>query len=238
MAQYLIALHQIKTHFQMKHIYSTLILCFLAVSIGHSQLIQTKKASPSVITDLSKIKGSPYESEAFTSGKIVDELNDNSLDCYIRYNAYTDEVEVKEFPTSTKISTMSKDIGIYSTTNNKIYRRLSFTTKAGKSYNRVSIELVSGKGIRLFKMIKKEFIPEKKAETSYQPDLPAKFKTEVLYFLKKEDGYFKLKLSNKKLVKSFPDKQKEMQAFIKKNRLNVKNEPDLIKVFNHYNTLH
>lgn len=56
-------------------------------------------------------------------------------------------------------------------------------------------------------------------------------------YIKNGDVLEELKLKKRLISQLFPDKQTQIKSFIKENDLNIKDERDFIKIFNHYTTL-
>lgn len=61
---------------------------------------------------------------------------------------------------------------------------------------------------------------------------------EETYFLQEKDGELeKIKIKKSSILKRFTDKKKKLKLFIKKHNINIKDEEDLIRLLNHYNSL-
>jgi len=90
-------------------------------------------------------------------------------------------------------------------------------------------------------LIKQEsrFIEPKKAQTNYQKDRKADFKRRKdVYYLALESGEIvKLSTKKKEFASAFKGKEKEMKAFIKKNKLNPKKLKDMEIAVRHFNKL-
>lgn len=56
-------------------------------------------------------------------------------------------------------------------------------------------------------------------------------------YIKNGEELGELKLKKKLISELFSDKQSQIKSFIKENDLNIKDEPDFIKIFNYYSTL-
>lgn len=57
------------------------------------------------------------------------------------------------------------------------------------------------------------------------------------YYIVKSEGKIRISLNKRLIAKQFPEKRKEILAFIRENKLNVKNEKHLIKIFTEINAL-
>ena len=77
------------------------------------------------------------------------------------------------------------------------------------------------------------------ARTSLERAFPARYIDQKSYYISLNDfneiNY--LKLSKKYILKLIDDKEKNIKKFISENKLKLKNEIDLIKVFLFYDTL-
>ncbi len=54
------------------------------------------------------IKGSPYENNHYLLGRVIDEKNHKSINMYLRYNIYGDEIEIKAVLHDTKTKALLK----------------------------------------------------------------------------------------------------------------------------------
>lgn len=218
-----------------------LFLIVITFNKTYAQLTGPRMAQSTLLNqqniDLTKVKGSPYENEKFASGKLIDEVTGKTQNCFLRLNVITDELEIKDDLSSSKITSMIKSKGIYAVSQGKEYRLNNFISTEGKSYNRISICLLKSKPYSIYKYIEKEFIAEQKAQTSYQKDKPAELKSTSEYFIEKNGTLIPFKLSRKKLIKALPENQKTLEKYIKKNKLDIKDEADLIKALKYYNSL-
>ena len=92
--------------------------------------------------------------------------------------------------------------------------------------------------ICLFKKIKKVYIPEQKAYTSYSNNVAATYKEKIILYFYQEDGVLiEIPNSKKSKIKIFGDQSKEVKLFIKENNVNINKEAGLIEVISYYNTL-
>jgi hypothetical protein len=70
-----------------------------------------------------------------------------------------------------------------------------------------------------------------------QVETNAKYLKDGIYFKAEDNTVTAFKPKKKSVVTLFPNKSSEVSDYIKGNKLNVKDENDLVKVFNYYNTL-
>ena len=98
--------------------------------------------------------------------------------------------------------------------------------------------LLKSEKVKLFIRHKKILRSAKKAQSSYEKDMPAKFITNESFFYQIDDKEI-LVLPRKKqdVLKLFSEKSNDIQNYAKKNRLSFKDKEDLIQLFKYYNTL-
>jgi len=167
------------------------------------------------------IGGNAFYNNTFVSAKIE---NATAL-INVRYNKYTDEVEIL------------KDGTIYVLPKNDKYSRISYANSPEiliflnsgdmKGY---FFEVVPGK-YRLIKKLKSEFRPEVPAVNSFTSAVPAKFENlNPIYYFEINGQFIKVPKSTKDLINQFTDNKEEIAGFIKSNHLKMNQESDLIRL--------
>lgn len=176
----------------------------------------------------SKTLGSPYLNKLFAPA-VVSGVSKNAM---MRYDAFSDEFE---FVNSSKDTLVFNKVEPYNTitftiTNTK-YKLVDYDKK-GKTVTGYLIWLCEKNDFTLFKKQNVVYTDEKIATTSFDRNLPAKFDREKdsFYFKNKNQGIIEFPTSKKGLLKLFPDKKDALEAFIKENNIDFKNEADLIRV--------
>ena len=183
------------------------------------------------------INGTPYYDDSFNSAKIM------PLDkvYMIRYNAALDDMEVIQ---STDTLIMNKNNRSYVIKQNKgniTYKILEYDESDGDRLG-YYIQLTDDAFVTLYRKDRKKFVEQKKA--SYNGNLggvSARFKSERSEFFIEMDGSGNAILvprRKKDLIKLFPGKEKEVEKFIKKNKIKTNKEEDLIQLINYVKTLY
>lgn len=189
-------------------------------------------ASRNLSIPLENVLGSPYIKEQFQSVRVK---NYESKIYSGRYNAYNNEMEIIVDSSNRPIALdiANNDYEVYFIVQNKTYRSFTYTTDRGVT-KKGFLVVVSEKeaGVGLFKEEIVKFYDIVRASSSYDQDKPAKFKREDdNYYVKLKDGSITyLPTKSKDILKAFPQNEKEINDFIKKNKLKTKDEEDLIKV--------
>jgi hypothetical protein len=173
----------------------------------------------------------------FMPGRLYygDELVGN---IFYRYNAYNEEIEIKQKNIEAEpIRGLSKDKKIRLITQGKPTSFKTFVDKSGNTKNGYLTLLVSG-DYNLYKHLKVTFKEAKKAENSFVQGSPAKFTQFTEYFLEDSNGnrIDEIEMSNKKIVQLIGgEKGDELRAFLKENKIKVKDTNDLYRVMSFLN---
>lgn len=170
------------------------------------------------VLNYSDVQGSPYLFKDYKSVLVGD--FSNALQA--RYNAYTDEVEIK---VGDSVQTLPKE---------QKYSPIIFKDSALKLIN---IDDVAGHGyfsvigdgkVKLLKKYIVRFVDEQPAQSSYATSQPAKFvKLKPVYFFYKDSKLVQVK-KEVDLTNAFPTA--DLKSVIKKNKLKLDSEKDLLEL--------
>lgn len=178
------------------------------------------------------VQGSPYANEEFVIGKVF--VNDQApYSGILRYNAYQDGIEMK---TEKGIITLLKRDYLRAEIAGKLYLIENYINNGAirKTY---FVEVSKGKARLLLKQGKK-FVEERQATSSYSKDQPAKFEDETSYYIITEGKpAIETRLRTKDVLAALPEHNKEVAAFVKKNKLKMKTEEEVMQVLAYYNSL-
>jgi len=179
------------------------------------------------------VQGSPYATENFIIGKVS--INKDSFRTLLRYNAYLDEIQVKE--SEDKIISLLKRDYISAKIGNKTYAIHDF--KNGKEDVRRGyfVELNEG-ATKLILRERKEFVKGKKATSAYKNDTPSRLIDKKTYYIQEGDNPAQLiKLSKKSILPHLSKHKTEVSQFISENKLKLKKEENIIKLLDYYSSL-
>src|SRR5690606_35075383 len=183
--------------------------------------------------NLSDIEGSPYFQNDFLYA-FVDE--DTSKPHKLRYNAYKDEME------------FMNNGEIYYIDKNK-YKSITF--EPFKKYVLVNyelnneevhgylIEILAG-NYSLYQTERKKFLPERTVSRGLsETHTPAQFReADEVFFIKLQNGnILELPSSKSKLADLFGDYSKSVNQYLKENKISLKNQNNLKKLFQYINSL-
>ena len=183
-----------------------------------------------------KILGSPYQQIMFAAAKV-----DNVTQKYfMRYNNYADEFEF----ITPKNDTLALDkIDDFNTItfvgSNKKYKLVTYSNEIEKLHKGYLIELYQKANYALYKREWVSFYEGKKAKTSLEKDMSARYIKENNYFyLKDTNGNItEFPESKKQLIKLFPVKKEAIETFVKENKISFDEDADRIKIIDFLATL-
>ncbi len=183
--------------------------------------------------------GSPYLNDKFVKTSMYyNGKFENNI--YYRFNAYNQEIEIKAgVDAKEPILAINKDKKIAIEVNNKPMAFKTFVTSKDKTLNGYLIDLYEGEEYDLYKREYAIYSPGRPSPNSFLPPVPARFTNFTEYYFQKKgvDRIDEIVLNNRKLLKLLDgDIKAKTKAYLKDNNLNIKNEEDLIKVFEFLNT--
>lgn len=181
---------------------------------------------------LSNVLGSPFYSESFSLGTVYTN-GGKSFDAYLRYDAYNDEMQMKnneEIIALLKLENSKVKLG------NELFEVFSFLYNDSEQIGYFIILSQSG-NTKLFKHKRKKIVEGFKAQNSYTTDKPPMFKDEISYYIMKGSKLKSVSLSKRKILELLNDKRKELDNYISEKKLKLRNEDDFIEIVNFYNTI-
>ncbi|AXG68507.1 hypothetical protein KORDIASMS9_00722 [Kordia sp. SMS9] len=182
------------------------------------------------------IEGSPYYDETFNSAKILP----IGKVFMVRYNVALDVMEVIQ---KTDTLVMNKAYRNYTIKQNKgnITYKILENAEAKQDKLGYYIQLTNGEKIKLYRKDKKKFVEvTRTAYGSTTTSTSAKYKEQKSeFYIEYGDSGSAVKLPKKKksLIKLFASKQGDIKSFIKKNKIKLTKEQDLVRLINYANSL-
>lgn len=176
-----------------------------------------------------KIEGSPYIQKVFAPANVTNV----EQKYFMRYNAYEDQFEFITPKNDTLVMDKIDDFGLITfNMSNKKFKLVDYLNLNEKMTKGYLIELYTKGDLGLYKKESVSFRPGKKAKTSLEVDMPAKYiKNDDTYYLKNKSGNIAVfPESKKQLVKLFPEKKSEIESFVKQNDIKFDQEMDLKKI--------
>ncbi len=187
---------------------------------------------------LDDIDGTIYLNEDFTLGALYEDgVAFKRL--YLRYDAYNDEVELKESADSDVVRAMVKHPKYSCSINNDKFVYTDYLNEDGETVSGYLQPLVYGEGYVLYERQIKVFKEGKPAKTSLDNSFPHRFLDKTEYYVSKtgEAPVF-MKTRKSDVLSVFTENdQKAIKSYIKDKRPNVNDGDDLLNLFTYANTL-
>lgn len=182
--------------------------------------------------------GTPYGNPIFLLGKIYENNKVVASNYALRYNAMTDEIEVKEtlYVEDSDAQALTKSPELYVKIMNDMYVYSESNDIIGNAG--YFLVMYVGENYNLYKKIHKKYYPAIKAQNSFEKDVLAKFSDRSVYYLVTQEGVFQeFPTSKSKKLKLFGKKQAEIKKYAKKAKLDINDENDLLKLVKYYDSL-
>lgn len=181
------------------------------------------------------IQGSAYTSDVFMPGRLYYK-DDFESDVYYRYNAYMEEIEIKNENTpDAPVSGLRRDKNInLRGLDGKVFSFKTFIDNSGLTQNGY-LTLLSDGDYKFYKRVDVKYTEGQKAQNSFVKAIPPRFSQFTEYYLEipGRDRIDELVISNRKLLKLLPsDQQKTVKSYLKENKIKLKEEADVIRVLN------
>ncbi|MCH2490221.1 MAG: hypothetical protein MK211_08735 [Flavobacteriales bacterium] len=187
--------------------------------------------------EFKNIEGSPYSNDTFLKGNIYQDDKLIMKDVPMRYNSYSDEIEMKKNENEENYGALLKSPDLFVKIFNDVY---IFVPKNGSTEEGGYFKILSPNDhYDLYKKTTTTFSQPYEARTTYEQNRPAKFSsTHTYYLVSKRDGKFvELPTSRSKALKVMSVKKKEVKKFMNDRRIDVSEEADLIKLVSYFNSI-
>ena len=194
--------------------------------------LKNKTKGSKIKTD--KISGSPYFDDSFKTAQIgyFGEILKENI--YIRYNAFSDEMEMAKSESQTSSEdALIKNKKVTCIINGYTYKYLAYIKENQQPAVGYVKELFKGNKFSLYVRETKEYKEGVKAKSSLEGSFPPRFIDKTDYYIALGDGSLKqTKLSKKHIVNTLSSYEQEIKSFINLNKVKLKNSSDVIKLFN------
>ncbi len=203
-----------------------------ATNLGEHMLIKISDKTLYGDPARERVEGTPFLNDNFVIGVVYDD-KDKYVGIPMRYNMYDDQIEFKQnnkdyiLDPQTRIKRVNLDGHTF------VVDHYEYKGKVRLGY---FLLLDSGKMI----LMSKKIVTYREQQAPRALDIgptPAKYSTSPdVFFYKLGNGELRKVDNIKKMIASFPDKELELNEFVKKEKISKK-EDDLIRLLKYYNSL-
>lgn len=185
------------------------------------------------------IKGHPFVKNSWESARVVSVDGKVYSDVPLKYDVYSNLIVIKNSKGDSLITEVFNfQEFTWKNTQVTFVKEPLLDAKNPKNYGKLYEQLFKGNKITLLKNHRKILL-----QADYQGGYNANRRYDELvdeydYFLKKNNTSIeKIKLNEKSLLKALADKEKALKDFLKKEKLNLKTEPGVIRLLQYYDSL-
>ena len=218
----------------MKNLFISILLCS-AELVAKAQLPPKTDGTQYNVRDLDGINGSAFLFDDWQKGEVILQDGTSFKDLDLKYDDYKDKVYYKDDNGETMILTVPVKSFAISTPDggSPLHFENGFSGVPGSTITSFFIVLGKGKTHVLKRMNKSV---EERLE--FPVTTPIKhFESSTQYFLWSAGKATQVKQDKKSILAALGSKQSDLDAYIKQNKLNTKDDADLAKLITYYNTL-
>ena len=209
---------------------------YAAISNLQQQVLMNKKLE-STISGYENVKGTPLLFEKFHTGNFYFNNKTCMTGKMVNYNCYTDDVLF--FDGENTYTVNNQDIDYFTITGNKediilLFKQVFLLSEK----KRIFMQILYQQGSVLSKRYRKEFLKADLDQPYGQNRQFDEYNDYYEYYIM-QNGQEPLLLRQRKssVAEIFNDKSDLMEDYIKKEKIDLKNEGDLIKLVEYYNNL-
>lgn len=191
--------------------------------------IPTSKTFADVVKEA---EGSPYFDNTFKRATISESGNVFN----VRYNAFLDEMEIVDGEEKKFINKKYQKHLITFLDTKECYKVLLETETDKENSFGYFVLLADNPYLSLYRKDQKKYVPSRnmrRSDTAEFQNVSTRFYVET----NKSGKAILLPRSNRKFLKLFSDKRATIKSYLKREKLNVANEQDLIQLINYINSL-
>ena len=187
---------------------------------------------------LDNIDGTPFLTDEYVEGKIIDTKKDVEVPALLKYNAYLDEflIQLDDENQNFKLPRVERYEYEY---KNKRFTILINDQLFDDTDNKYVVELVNRPGVKLYKQYYVELDPGREPKNSYDSGKRPSFNRNDNFYLKLPDQPIKkLQTDRKVFASQFPAEfSSDLKDFIYDKRLKFKSDTaefDILRVMRYY----
>ncbi|SHI81485.1 hypothetical protein [Aquimarina spongiae] len=212
-----------------------LLLLFVLISPAlFAQLPRSLMTSSEKITLFDEYDGTMYMKSRYKESSVIDEKS-GTYDTKLKYNIYTDALELVQ---GSKYYEVVKSKTIHARIDGDYFYYCEFKNQRGLIRDGYYILVEMNDKYRIYKKLNLDIKdPEKRERVNSGIAEPGELRTRVTYFIEEEGTIVELPTNKKDMLATFSDKEQELGQYLKKEKIRLKKEEDLIRFVARYNAL-
>ncbi|MDY8136683.1 hypothetical protein [Aquimarina sp. 2201CG5-10] len=209
-----------------------LFLCLISSPLLFAQLPQSLVKSIKRTTTFDDYEGSIYMKSRYKEASVIDEKS-GTFDANLRFNIYTDAIE---YTINSNLYEVMKRPTIHVRIDGDYLYYCDFKNQRGLKRSGYYVLVELNEKYRIYKKLTLN-ITEPEKNTLTQLGEPGRIKSITTYYLEENGMIMELPTSKKDMLATFSDKQEELKKYIKKEKIRLRKEEDLIRFVARYNAL-
>jgi len=207
----------------------------LSSSIIFAQLPTSLTKISEPIDGFDEYKGSIYTSLRYTNSNVIDEKS-GKYDVKLRYNVFSDNLEFKK---GTKLFNIVKSPTTHARIDEEYFYYCEFKTRRGAKRYGYYVLVDLNEQYRIYKKYSLKIIDPKKNNSNISAEIetPGKLIVITTYYIEEEGEVLELPMQKKELLYVLGDEMSKLKAYIKKEKIRLRKEDDLIRLVSKYNTI-
>ncbi|AXT61171.1 hypothetical protein D1816_12710 [Aquimarina sp. AD10] len=211
-----------------------LILFLITTTISFAQLPKNLLIPSKENYTYDEYDGSIYMKSRFKESSVIDEKS-SSYDAKLKYNILDDAIM---HSSNSGIYELAKTPTIHARIDGDYFYYCNFKNQRGLNRDGYYILIELTDQYRIYKRLTLDITdPEEKGPVSSGITAPGNVKTITTYYIEESGIIMELPMNKKGLLATFSDKQNELKEYIKKGKIRVRKEDDLIRLVARYNAL-
>jgi len=178
-------------------------------------------------------EGSIYKTLGYKDASVIDEKS-RTFDTKLRYNAYSDALEFKK---GSDLFQLIKNTTSHARINGDYYYYCEFKTQRHIKKHGYYVLVELNEHYRIYKKYSVETIEPNSKGSSNGTATPGKIKMKTKYYLEERGVIMELPMNKKKILAVLNDKETQLKTYMKKEKIKVRKEEDLIRLVARYNAL-
>ncbi len=210
-----------------------LLLLFLTITPAlFAQLPRDLLTSTERVSTFDEYDGSIYMKSRYKESSVIDERA-GTFDAKLKYNVFSDGLEYTQ---GDKLFQVIKSPTVHARIDGDYFYYCDFKTQRGLSRSGYYILVELNDKYRIYKRFTLK-IKEPSANTLTQINEPGTLRMLTTYFLEEAGVIMELPMNKKDMLAAFKDKEGELKEYLKKEKIRLKKEEDLIRLVARYNAL-
>ncbi|MBP2832490.1 hypothetical protein J8281_09870 [Aquimarina sp. U1-2] len=210
-----------------------LLLLFLATTPTlFAQLPRDLLTSTTRVSNFDDYNGSIYMKFSYKESSVIDEKS-GTYDIKLKYNVFSDALEYK---VDSDLFSIVKRPTVHARIDGDYFYYCNFKTQRGLERNGYFVLVELNDKYRIYKKFTLK-ITDPIDGTATQLKQPGELRMITTYYIEEAGIIMELPMNKKDMLAAFNDKEGELKQYLKKEKIRLKKEEDLIRFVARYNAL-